>query len=299
MVAGTAFAAGASGNVGGSADGGADPTPYFSGGFGASADGNRPIDAVNGPFYGLRVNSMDFTADAKRVAEFDYTLAGFLPGDADQHYQLVRTVWSGDVARDANCDEMLGLPFPADASVRFLGRMTTTRWIRDLGPNGKTPVGGFVGDFDVDVTRAGAETVVVPLLSLRVIGTQGLRPAMADPTLSTSGDTDRCSSPLHDEGFYQGVFARRTLFVLAKAAQASGDSFATYRQLANARIVGTFEGTLQLDPTADPRPYRFGALSKGTWNFDGVLGWRGRRTDVPAPTPGAAVTAGVSLSVTR
>ena len=108
------------------------------------------------------------------MACLEYALPGTFAGEGSQRYQLVRTAWAGDVKRDADCDEVLGLAFPPGASVRYVGRMTTTRWIRDTGPNGRTPVGGFVGTLAVDVTRGdAADAPVLPLLALRVIGTQG------------------------------------------------------------------------------------------------------------------------------
>lgn len=272
MVTGTALAAG------GASDAAGVKAPPARGGLGDPADAARVVDADRGPFYGIRVNAMDLRADAKRVACFEYAIAGILPGEGAERYQLVRTAWRGDVTRDADCDEVLGLPFPAEAAVRYVGRMVTTRWIRDVGPNGKTPVGGFVGELAVDVTRGdSADAPVLPLLALRVIGTQGLRPSRGDE-FGIAGD--RCSAPPHDEGFYQGGYDRRTLTVLARVAQDAGRPVETFRILANARIVGTFEGELTLDPTMDPRPNRFCALSSGTWSFGGLLGWRAKRVAV-------------------
>jgi hypothetical protein len=281
MVAGTAFAAGGAGSDG------SVKAPQLRGGLGDPSDATHVVDGDRGPFYGLRVNSMNFAADAKNVANFEYTIAGFLPGDGRETYQLVRTAWRGDVTRNMDCDEVLGLAFPAGASLRYVGRMVTTRWIRDVGPNGKTPVGGFVGEFSVAVTRGDtADAPVLPLLALRVIGTQGLRPMRGDPTDPTYSPMDRCSAPLHDEGFYQGGFDHRTLTVLAKGAQDAGNSLKPYRALWNTRIIGTFEGRLDLAPTADPLAYRFGALSKGAWWFDGLMGWKADRAAVPSTASG-------------
>lgn len=295
MVAGTALAAGA-GSVEADADARVD-VPSTRGGLGDAADGSRAIDATNGRFYGIRVNSMNLAAEAKRVACFEYAIPDLETGTTAEKYQLVRSVWRGEMKRNESCDEVLGLTLPEGALVRFPARMMTTRWIRDVGPNGSTPVGGFVGELAVSVTRGELEPV--PLLALRVIGTQGLRPHRGDPEDATYSEMERCSAPLHDEGFYQGGFDRRGLVRFAKIAKAAGDDLKLLRELANARIIGTFEGRVALDAALDERAYRFCNLSKGAWWFDGLLGWRARRVVVsePVPVPLPEPTAGVSLSL--
>lgn len=274
MVAGTALAAGGGGIESAS-------SAPLRGGFGDAADGLRAIDGDRGPFYGLRVNSMNLAAEASNVASFEYAIRGVLPGEGAERYQLVRTIWRGEATAASALDEVLGIALPAGVNVRYPARMTTTRWIRDVGPNGRTPVGGFVGDLAIGVTRADAnDPNPVPLFALRVIGTQGLRPMRGDPTDATYSPEDRCAAPLHDEGFYQGGFDRRGLSLVARAAQSAGGDVQHYRTLLNSRIVGTFEGRLELAPYADPRPDRFAHLAKGGWWFDGLLGWKAKRVAI-------------------
>jgi len=270
LVAGTAVAAG-----GATAKVDVSTAASARGGFGDHSDVRRVPSDRRGPFYGLRVNSMDVAADAMNLAWFEYTCDGLTPSEPRRRYQLVRTAYLGDVTPDADCDEILRVVVPPDAKVRYEARMITTRWVRDIGPNGVTPVGGFLGEMNVSVTRG--DLAPVPIFSARLAGTQGLRPHRGDASDATAVPGDRCSSPLHDEGFYSGGFDKRGLTVLAKASQNSGGApVSTFRKLLNARILGTFEGRLELEPSlsADARPYRFGRIAKAAWWFDGVVGWK-------------------------
>jgi hypothetical protein len=288
LVTGTALAAGvADANPADDAadDGGRIDAPTR-GGFCDAADAVRPIRRDKGPFFGLRVNSMDVRAEAKRVACLEYACHDLLPGEGSRRYQLVRTVWRGGVSPNEHCDETLAAPLPAGADVRYEAFLRTTRWVRDRGPNGETPVGGFVGEMKIDAARgSGEDTLRLPLVALRLIGTQGLRPGRGDPSaLDLAAPDKRCSAPLHEEGFYQGGFDRRGLAFLARVAQEQGGDVAPFRALAGARIVGTFEGQLTLaESDEDNRPYRFCNLKSGVWWFDGLLGWRCRDAVVGDP----------------
>jgi len=251
------------------------------GGFGDPADLRRVPPWRRGPAYGLRVNSMDVEAKALNLAWFDYACDGLSPDEGSRRYQLVRTAYLGAVTPDKDCDEILRFVVPPDAAVRYEARMITTRWVRDVGPNGVTPVGGFLGEMSVSVTRGGLAPV--PIFNVRLAGTQGLRPQRADPTDSTVVPGDRCSAPLHDEGFYAGGFDRRGLTRLAHASQnAGGPPPEAFRKLLNARVLGTFEGRLELSPSTEARPYRFARIDKAAWWFDGLVGWRCK-----APVAGA------------
>jgi hypothetical protein len=279
LVAGTALAGGVASpaqNADDVKDDGGPIDPPTRGGFCDEADVVRTIRPDKGPFFGLRVNSMDMRAEAKRVACLEYACHGLLPGDGSKRYQLVRNVWRGGVAANEPCDEVLAAPLPEGAEVRYEAFLRTTRWVRDVGPNGETPVGGFVGEMKIEAARGtGDATLRLPLVELRLIGTQGLRPGRGDPAESVLAASDkRCGAPLHEEGFYQGGFDRRGLAFLARIAREQGGSIEPFRALAGARIVGTFEGQLTLYPTADVRPYRFCDLESGVWWFDGLLGWR-------------------------
>ena len=271
LVAGTAFAAGGASVT---VDAGADvDARVHRGGFGDPADLRRVPPWRRGPEYGLRVNSMDVAADAMNLAWFEYACEGLAPGEGSRRYQLVRTAYLGAVTPDKDCDEILRFVVPPDASVRYEARMITTRWVRDVGPNGVTPVGGFLGVMNVSVTRG--DLAPVSIFNVRLAGTQGLRPQRGDPTDSTVVDGDRCAAPLHDEGVYAGGFDRRGLTRLARVSQdAGGAPPQAFRKLLNSRILGTFEGRLELAPTADVRPYRFGHIAKAAWWFDGLVGWR-------------------------
>lgn len=280
LVTGTALAAGVAAPAqpaNDAEDDGGPIDPPTRGGFCDAADAVRPIRRDKGPFFGLRVNSMDLRAEAKRVACLEYACHDLLPGEGSRRYQLVRNVWRGGVAPNEHCDETLAAPLPEGADVRYEAFLRTTRWVRDTGPNGETPVGGFVGEMKIDAARgSGEDTLRLPLVELRLIGTQGLRPGRGDPMDALASSDKRCSAPLHEEGFYQGGFDRRGLAFLARVAQLQGGDVAPFRALAGARIVGTFEGQLTLGEADDARPYRFEDLASGVWWFDGLLGWRCR-----------------------
>jgi hypothetical protein len=258
--------------------------------FGGMVDDLKPIEHGKGPFYGLRVNSMDLAGDARRVAAFDYECEGFLPGEDKQTYQVVRTAWKGPITPNASCDEVLAAALPKDAAVKYAGRLVTTRWIRDVGPTG-TPVGGFVGRLEVlvgrtDVDADSEDAKLVPLLQFHVIGTQGLRPHRGDPDDAEASAEARCGAPLHDEGFYRGGFDKRSLKALAARFSDSNVGNRLVKTLAEAQIVGTFEGRLHLGASESEKAYDFAALDKAGWWFDGVMGWKCRPPkDKPSTTP--------------
>jgi hypothetical protein len=277
LVAGTAFAAG-----GASVSVEAEVSSSVSrGGFGDHADSRRVPTWRRGPFYGLRVNSMDVAAEAMNLAWFEYGCEGLTPSEPRRRYQLIRTAYLGEVTPDEHCDEILRTVVPPSANVEYQARMITTRWVRDIGPNGVTPVGGFLGDMSVSVKRT--DLAPVPIFNARLAGTQGLRPRRGDATDAVAAADDRCSAPLHDEGYYFGSFDRRGLTRLALVSQnAGGAPVSTFRKLLNARILGTFEGRLELEPSTDVRPYRFGRIAKADWWFDGLVGWKRRPADEPS-----------------
>ncbi len=169
----------------------------------------------------------------------------------------------------------------------------TTRWIRDVGPNARTPVGGFVGRMDIDaVIAVGDGEGVLPYLDFGIIGTQGLRPRRADPEATEATDeTSRCDAPFHDEGYYDGRFDRRGLRRLAGLVKGDELAIARLRRLAQTRFIGTFEGRTFLDDDR-VREFDFCELDRVVWWMDGIAGFRCKRPpDVADESPTDVVDA--------
>src|SRR5262245_35105703 len=78
----------------------------------------RPIHPTNGPWFALRVNSMDVAAEAENLAAFEYACHGFAPGEDAKKYVLVRTYYKGSVA-PSECDELLSILLPEGATARY------------------------------------------------------------------------------------------------------------------------------------------------------------------------------------
>jgi hypothetical protein len=151
----------------------------------------------------------------------------------------------------------------------------TTRWIRDVGPNGRTPVGGFIGRMDIDaLVRIGDSQGYLPYLDFGLIGTQGLRPRRGDPDAAADeNETTRCDAAFHDEGYYDGHFDRRGLKRLLGVVGDDPIAIARLRRLASTRIVGTFEGRTRLDEDREGL-YDFCELDEVVWWMDGIAGHR-------------------------
>lgn len=261
----------------------------------------RPVHERNGPFFALRVHSMDVAAEAENLAAFEYACRDFVPGSEPERYDLVRTVFKGRVD-PSECDEVMSLLVRGDAKAEFHARLGTTRWIRRSGPAG-TPVGGFVGRMEVGatVTLASGEILPdLPILDLRLAGTTGLRPMRGNPDDATALDEDRCAAPRHDEGWYLGGFDRRTLLrVLAKDSDDPA-RIAFVRTLARTIVGGTFEGRLVLDPdpATDTTPVRwdYSKIARAGWWFDGLAAADCKPVRA-RPSPAAEASAEVAVDV--
>ena len=280
LVTAAAWAADKTATDGPSTEGeGGGAPPEDAAQFGDVHDGVKTIKERGGPFFGIRVNSMDFAGDAKAIACFEYRCEGLLKSDNPEAYQVVRTAWKGPITPNVGVDEILGLPALPLTNVRYVGRMMTTRWIRDQGPGG-TPVGGFVGDLRIAAvdTSGGSTLPAIPIWAFRIRGTQGLRPSRGDPNDPNFDNSARDRAPLHDEGFYAGGVDKRTVRALAQLFGTRSDpaADAVRRRLLNSRVIGTFEGTLRIGtlPVAETRGFRFCFMDAGAWRFDGVLGFR-------------------------
>jgi hypothetical protein len=240
---------------------------------------DRAVRPDRGPFFSLRVHSMDAEAEAENLACFEYAAEDPLGGGA-RKYDLVRTAYKGRAAA-SDCDEILGVLLPPGATASYRVRAGTTRWIRREGPAG-TPVGGFVGKMEVfaDLTLASGETVSdVRLLELGLAGTTGLRPMRGNPDDATLLDEDRCRAPRHDEGWYLGRFDRRTLARYLGLEADDPERIAFVRSLARSLVGGTFEGRLEIDPDAASR-LDYCYIAKAGWWFDGLAATDVRRSAV-------------------
>ena len=259
----------------------------------------RPIHPRNGPYFALRVNSMDVAAEAENLAAFEYQCS-FFPGRDPEKYDLVRTLYKGSVT-PSECDEILSLLVPAGAEARYHARMGTTRWIRREGPM-KTPIGGFVGRLEVSATMTLATTETlseIPILDLRVAGTTGLRPMRGNPDDPTALAEGRCTAPRHDEGWYLGGFNRSTLIRVLARADNDPARIAFVRTLARTLVGGTFEGSIGIDPDATER-WDYSKIAKAAWWFDGLAAADCRpHRDRPTPEPrdGADASASVEVDV--
>ena len=200
---------------------------------------------------------------------------------------MVRSIHVDDDVTVGDCDEILGRAL-GDRVIRYRAITRTTRWIRDTGPNGRSPVGGFVGRMDIDaVIRVGDGEGVLPYLDFGIIGTQGLRPRRADPEATEeTEETSRCDAPFHDEGYYDGRFDRRGLRRLAKLVDGDELAIARLRRLAQTRFVGTLEGRTFLDEDR-AREFDFCELDAVAWWMDGIAGFRCKKPpEVDDESPG-------------
>lgn len=263
-----------------------------------AADADRAIDARRGPFFGLRVHSMDVAGPAKNVACFEYVIDGLRPGVQPETYDLVRTVYDVQVAPSA-CDEVMGLPLPPNADVRaWHGVMGQTRWMRRNGPS-STPVGGFVGRLVIEAVVGGDGSSDggrrIGVFDFQLAGTTGLRPMRGDPDdASARSDEARCGAPRHDEGWYVGRVQRKALLAFAREFGDVDGVPRMLRTIDRSVLAGTFEGHLAIAPDADARIDSCN-IEKGAWWFDGLLAWdakRARVTDRTTPEPVAADAAG-------
>ncbi len=245
--------------------------------FARDSDNDRALHPRRGPFFGLRVNSMDVESNARVLACFRYRCPPLAPDGAPDEYQVVRSAQVDLDVKIGECDEVLGRAL-GDRAISYRATTITTRWIRTVGPNGRTPVGGFIGRMDIDaLVRIGDHTGYLPYLDFRLIGTQGLRPHRGDPEAEPDArETTRCDAAFHDEGYYEGQFDRRGLRRLLGVVDGSALAIARLRRLASARIVGTFEGRTQLDESAASE-FDFCKLDSVAWWMDGIAGYRCRK----------------------
>ncbi len=249
-----------------------DHTPR--GPFLREADNDRSVHPVRGPFFGLRVNSMDIGGEVKVSACFDYKCAGLHPASTPQPYHLVRSGHVDNNVQTTDCDEVLRRAF-GDRELRFRAVTRTTRWIRDVGPNGVTPVGAFIGHTSIDAVFKNDNdvTVRVPYMSFRLVGTQGLRPHRGSPDFDPDLNEDsRCHAPFHDEGYYQGGLNLRGVARLLRELKNDRAAVEILRRLRKSVIAGTFEGGIRLKAGRDDT-YDFCELTEVKWWFDGVLGY--------------------------
>jgi len=265
--------------------------------FARDSDNERTIHVRRGPFFGLRVNSMDVESDALVFACFQYRCPALAPDGAPDKYQVVRSAQVDLDVDVGECDELLGRAL-GDRVRSYRAITITTRWIRMIGPNGRTPVGGFIGRMDIDaLVRVGDNQGYLPYLDFRLIGTQGLRPRRGDPDAAEdAGETTRCDAVFHDEGYYDGRFDRHGLRRLLNLVDGDAVAIARLRRLASTRIVGTFEGRTRLDNDRE-REFDFCELDEVVWWMDGIAGYRCKKppevsnstpTDVINDTPRVA-----------
>jgi hypothetical protein len=258
----------------------------------------RPVDPVRGPFFGLRVHSMDVGGEAENLACFEYACDGLRPGSPAEKYELVRTAYKVRVA-PGECDEVMKLPLAPTIDVQgWRGRMGQTRWMRREGPGG-TPVGGFVGRL-VIAALVGAGQRELPVFDIALAGTTGLRPMRGDPDDTTAVAEGRCTAPRRDEGWYVGRIDRRALFLYARELGDERGVIQMLRRIDRGLLAGNFEGRLGIS-AADDRSIDYSKIEKGAWWFDGLFAWKCRHPHPdPAPEPtedgaGAAAEADVSV----
>jgi hypothetical protein len=248
-------------------------------------DPERPIDAKRGPFFGLRVNSMDVAGQARTLACYEYVCAGLLPRDEPESYQFVRHAFRHAGLQPLACDEILPVAFVGH-DVRYSADVLTSRWIRKRGPSG-TPIGGFVGKLYVNATLPvqdgdAERTVTIPFMDLTLIGTTGMRPGRSSTADDPDAVTDRCDVPLHDEGWYQGRFHVPGLRKIEKLVRPdSAAHIRILRRLAGSVVAGSFEGRLALAPSSSDESDHCD-LAGARWWFDGLLGYSCRGV-IPDP----------------
>jgi len=236
-------------------------------------DQDRKVDERRGPFYGLRVHSMDAGGDATNVACFEYSCEGLRPDESPVRYDLVRTVYKVRVA-PTDCDEVFGLPLPPAADVRgWRGVLGQTRWMRRHGP-GATPIGGFVGRMFIAAVVGESEREI-PAFDIRMAGTTGLRPMRGDPDDASARDDGRCTAPKHDEGWYVGRVDRRALLLFAKEHGDREGVLPMLRKIDQSALAGTFEGHLDVH-VANDGTVDYCDIQRGAWWFDGLLAWKCR-----------------------
>lgn len=230
----------------------------------------RPVDVRRGPFFGLRVQSMDVAGDAENVACFEYVCDGLRPGPQPERYEMVRTLYRVRVA-PTDCDEVMGLVLPPAADLRAWGGwMGQTRWMRRAGPHG-TPVGGFVGRLEI-AALVGPIERPIRAFDLTLAGTTGLRPTRGNPDETIATDDGRCTAPRHDEGWYAGRVDRHALRAFAKELGDERGVAAMLRTIDRSILAGTFEGRLAAEAADDGGP-SYCKIEKAAWWFDGLLAW--------------------------
>jgi len=254
--------------------------------FARESDNDRALHVRRGPFFGLRVNSMDVKSNALVFACFQYRCPALAPDGAPDEYQVVRSAQVDLDVDVGECDELLGRAL-GDRVDSYRAITITTRWIRRIGPNGRTPIGGFIGKMDIDAKlNVGDHQGYLPYLDLFLIGTQGMRPHRGNPNAAVDvNEPTRCDAVFHDEGYYDGHFDRRGLRRLLNLVD--GDSIAAQRlrRLASTRIIGTFEGRTELNEDRDGQ-FDFCELDKVSWWMDGIAGYACKRPpDVADDTP--------------
>ena len=256
-------------------------------------DQDRAIRSDRGPFFGLRVNSMDVRGEAITLACIEYRCSGLLPDEPLRRYQMVRHGYRDAPIRALDCDEILPAVFVGHTA-HYRAQVITTRWMRMQGPSG-SPIGGFLGVARIDAILEPDETldrrVRIPFIDLGLIGTTGMRPGRSHDAADSDLVNDRCDTPFHDEGYYQGSFNRKGLRKIQRLVNDDcGDRIRVLRKLAGAVVAGTFEGrhVLRID---DPNSRDYCEIGESAWWFDGLLGHRCKvkrpETDVrvdPAPT---------------
>lgn len=256
----------------------------------------RPIDPERGPVFALRCHSMDVRGESADVGCFEYACRDLVTG-APQKYDLVRTVTRG-AAAGTDCDEVLSL-LPIDAPI--VAVMGQTRWMRRDGP-AQTPFGAFLGDLYLAHDRGGeADLRKHVFLSFKLAGTTGLRPMRGNAADATLLDEDRCRAPRHDEGWYIGNWNRDVLRALARRAEASDAEgaerlFRILRTLDRSVLMGTFEGRLAIEPTAESR-FDYCEAAGGSWWFDGVMGYECPDAVRPSPDADPATESGAAVRV--
>lgn len=247
----------------------------------------RPLDLRRGPFFGLRVHSLDVGGNAETLSAYEYVAEALRPGAPRERYDLVRTLYRVNVAA-TSCDEVMGLPLPASADVRaWKGWMGQTRWMRRDGP-ADSPVGGFVGRLQI-AAAVGPLEREIGVLDVTLAGTTGMRPMRGDPDDATTRDEGRCTAPRHDEGWYVGRVDRKALLAWAREAGEDAEVVRRLRVLERSVLAGTFEGRLDASAGENGR-VDYGTITAGRWWFDGLLAWEvvpTRATDVES---GATVT---------
>ena len=233
-------------------------------------DTDRDLRTDRGPFFGLRVNSMDVRGQARTISCLDYSCPGIRPGSPLENYQLVRHAFLDVDVAQLLCDEILVETFRGH-DVTYAAYLVTTRWMRRQGPS-DTPIGGFVGQMKIYasfVAPAGAvdRSFRVHLITTGLVGTTGMKPGLGE-------GRDRCDTPLHDEGYYQGYFEKKGLRKIQRALELTdGAHLRVLKVLAGVIIAGTFEGEIEIaDDSQDPLDYC--NIAAEGFRFDGLIAYK-------------------------